>query len=336
MNRARVTVCIPAYDRPEFLREALESLCDQGLGRDEYVVAISDDASPTSLNDVVSSFEGKLQIEYQRNSTNLGHIANFEKAFSLAKTRYVSFLPHDDLISPGQLGRALAALDNHSGAVLVASLSLVQRYPGAMSTSLHGIGILPPGSATANYSEPYVWGQTEWMALALATTPLCMVGSVFHAETFNKCQSWKSFPLWHDRLMLAEMALHGRVISLPWIGGYYRVSDSQLSRQIWNTHAGQFVEASKFILRLCESANIPVIEFWIGRICKVPPKDRAIYLRMLSGALTSEVFKSMKRECEKKLGTRLHLGGRLDKLGVPRPVAEFLRAIDRFLTERLG
>jgi len=123
---------------------------------------------------------------------------------------------------------------------------------------------------------------------------------------------------------------------LPWIGGYYRVSDGQLSGQLWSPHAGEFVETSKFILRLCESANIPVIEFWIERICKVAPKDRPIYLRMLSGALTGEVFKTIKRECEKKLGTRLHLGGRLDRLRVPRPVADFLRAIDRFLAKRLG
>src|SRR5882672_8113159 len=100
-KKARITVCVPAYDRPEFLRETLDSLRDQGLGRDEYIVAIYDDASPTLLEEVAAGFEDKLQIEYQRNHTNLGHIANFERAFSQIRTPYVSFLPHDDLIAPG-------------------------------------------------------------------------------------------------------------------------------------------------------------------------------------------------------------------------------------------
>lgn len=332
MNSARITICIPAYNRPEFLREALASLCDQGLERDDYVIAISDDASPTPLSPIISQFERKLRIVHHRNAINLGHIANFEKAFRLAQTRYISFLPHDDLIAPGQLGRALSALERDPAAVLVASLTVCQQYPGALDSRPHGAFLR--GSSRASYAEPYVWDRTEWMALALTTTPLSIVGSVFHAETFTRCQQWKSFPVWHDRLMLGEMGLQGRVISLPWIGGYYRVSDSQLSSRLIVTNRNEFVDTSKLILHLCELANIPVIEFWIGHVCEAGSEERSLYLNMLNNALGGEVFENIKKECERRLKTRLHLGGRLARMGIPEPVAQVLRRIDRLITGR--
>lgn len=332
MTTAKLTVCIPAYDQPRLLHEALASLCDQGLPRDQYVVAISDDASPTSLREVVASFEQQLQILYRRNDTNLGHIANFDTALQMAATEYVGFLPHDDLVAPGQLGRAVALLDHDPATVLVASLVLCQRYPGALDSKPHGIFLR--GRARATYAEPYRWDQAEWMALALTTTPLSMVGSVFRTETFKRCQHWKSFPLWHDRLMMAEMGLHGRVTSLPWIGGYYRVGDSQLSARLWTTDLKEFTSVTQLLLDLCVSNGIPVAEFWIEQICQAQPDERVMYLQMIKAALPSGMFLEIKSRSEERLQTRLHLGGRLDRLGIPQPIAALLRGIDRFVAGR--
>src|SRR5437879_44475 len=115
MNEAKLTVCIPAYNREDFLRDALASLCDQGLQRDEYVVAISDDASPTPLESVIAPFKENLQIVYDRSNVNIGHIANFERVFHLARTPYVSLLPHDDVMAPGHLARVLPLIEENPG-----------------------------------------------------------------------------------------------------------------------------------------------------------------------------------------------------------------------------
>jgi glycosyltransferase involved in cell wall biosynthesis len=328
-HHARLAVCIPAYNQPGFLHEAMTSLCDQGLSRHEYVVVVSDDASPAPLRAVAASFEDRLQVVYHRNATNLGHIANYEKSWHLVEAPYISFLPHDDLIAPGQLGRALTAIEQEPPAVLVASLALCQSYPGAADTRLQGTFLR--GAATANYAERYAWGQSEWMALALAATPLSIVGSVFRAETFARCQQWKSFPLWHDRLMLAEMGLLGSVVSLPWIGGYYRTGGWQLSGQLWKTDMKEFVEVSTVILRWCDAAGIPVIEFWVDQICQSQPQERVVYLQMLATALPRGVFDDIKHRSEMRLQTRLHLGGRLDRIGVPRPISSMLKGVERFL-----
>ena len=328
MSHARITVCIPAYNQPGFLREALSSLCDQGLDRSEYVVAISDDASPTSLKWVGKAFEGRLQIVYRRNASNIGHLANFEEASRLADTPYISFLPHDDLIAPGQLGRALGALAAKPGAVLVSSLVLCQKHPGAIDTAVHGMFLR--GASAGRFEEPYLWDTAEWLALASVTTPLSIVGSVFQADVFRRCERWRAFPIWHDRLMLAEMGLHGRVISLPWIGGHYRVSGGQLSGQLWQKDLRELLDSSVSILAMCEAAGVRVADFWVDHICEAPTMERLPYLRLLHRGLPQELFDDIKARCERRLQKRLPMG-RLDRLGMPKPVADAVRWLDRRL-----
>jgi glycosyltransferase involved in cell wall biosynthesis len=328
-----LTVCVPAYNQPEFLRDALNSLCDQGLHRDQYLVAISDDASPTPLDGVVDSFRDRLQIVYCRHAANVGHLRNFEHTLSMSATPFVSFLPHDDLVTPGHLGRALRAIVNAPQCGLIASLILCQRFPGSLDTQPHGI--FPQGAERSRFGEPYRWLAAEWMALGLITTPLSMVGSIFRREVFAKCRQWLSFPLWHDRLMLAEMGLHADVISLPWIGGHYRVSANQLSGQLWQNQREEFLSASLAILAACRAAGVGVEEFWIDRICTADRADRLTYLQLLSAALPSGDYDRIKSACEARLQVRLHTS-RLDRLGLPRPVAAAVRSLNQFLGSRLG
>src|SRR5262245_45350502 len=283
MSTPRLAICIPAYKHPDFLREALASLCDQGLSPDDYVVAIADDGSPTPLADVVDSFRARLPIVYQRHDRNIGHLANWDSAWQLVDAPYISFLAHDDVVAPGHFARALAAIDADPATVLVSSLILCQGHPGALNTHPHGV--LLRGSAGASFSTPYRWDRAEWMALALVTTPNSVIGSVFRTAVFRRCHAWKAFPIWHDRLMLGEMGLHGAVVTLPWIAGHYRTGDWQLSGRLWQPDMTEFRKATEVVLGWCEANGIAVIPFWVDHICAAPARDRLLYLQMLRGAL---------------------------------------------------
>lgn len=330
---ARLTVCIPAFNQPALLRETLTSLCDQGLSREDYVVAVSDDASPMRLGDVADEFAERLQIVYDRSPENIGHLKNFERASRLTDTPFLSFLSHDDVISPGHLARALALLEERPDTVLAASLVLCQRHPGALGTYLHGHMLR---GRKASFTAPYDWDRTEWMSLALVGTPLSIVGSVFRADAFRACTEWHAFPLWHDRLMMGEMGLRGRIVSLPWIAGHYRVGEFQLSGALWTNDRSEFKAVTDVVLQMCAGHGIAVEEFWVEQICDADPGARIDYLHMLHGALHEPRYDAIKHRAEQRLGVRLHLGGRLDRLGVPRPVADWLRTIDRVVIRRQG
>lgn len=326
-----LTVCIPAYNQPALLHDTLTSLLDQGLHRDDYVVAISDDASTVPIADVAAAFRDRLHIVYDRNPQNIGHIKNWERSSQLTTTRYLSFLSHDDIVAPGHLRRALDVIESRPDVVLVPSLMLVQPYPGAPEAYVHGTFLTPE---KASFTQPYEWDRTEWMALSLTGTPLSIIGGIFDAATFRKCDAWRGFPLWHDRLMLAEMGIHGNVVSLPWIGGYYRVGSFQLSGQLWTNDRREFREVSNVVLELSRHANLPVVDYWIDRICAASPEQRTTYLRMLSTSLTAPQFASIRGTCEQRLSTRLPLT-RLERLRVPPALANLVRELDRVIASKL-
>ncbi|HYB94362.1 MAG TPA: glycosyltransferase family 2 protein [Vicinamibacterales bacterium] len=328
---ARLTVCIPAYNRPDFLRDALHSLCDQGLSREDYRVVVVDDASPVPLQGVVSDFADRLDIAYERNHRNLGHLANFERAAQLAETPWLSLLSHDDVVSPGHLGRCVSVIESRPDVSMVASLILCHRYPGAPDTRAQGLFLR---RQAASYTTIYQWERAEWMALALVGTPLSMIGSVLSVAALAQCARWKTYPVWHDRMMLAEMALHGEVISLPWIGGYYRVGEGQLSHQLWANGMDEFRAASDGVLEMCAEHGIAVTDYWVTVITGAPAEDRILYLTLLHQAVARDTYLSIKGRCEEALQQRLHLGGRLDRLGLPTPLINALRSFDRRVIRR--
>jgi len=327
----KLAVCIPAYNQPDFLREALTSLCDQGLDRDAYVVAIADDASPTPLAPVIDEFRGRLQIVYHRHQQNGGHLANWDAAWQLVEAPLISFLAHDDVVAPGHFGRALTAIEHDREAVLVSSLVLCQSHPGALNT--HQQGVLLRGAAGASFLRPYQWDRDEWLALSLVATPNSIVGSVFRRDAFRQCREWLAYPIWHDRLMLAEMGLHGRVLTLPWIAGAYRTGDWQLSGRIWQPDMSEFKKATAAVMAWCAANGIDVIRFWVDHICAAADSERLLYLQMVQGALEPAAFESIKKTCETRLQTRLALG-RLERLGIPAPLVALLRSVDRRLLHR--
>jgi glycosyltransferase involved in cell wall biosynthesis len=327
LNSARVTVCIPTYDRAHFLHQALHSLCDQSLARHEYVVAISDNCSNDQTPDVVAEYRDRLQISYHRNPETVSHRENWGVVTALCETPYLAFLPDDDLLAPGQLGRALSAFDAHEGAVLVASLAVGQRYPGELGSHVRGMFLR--ATPQTSYSEPYLWDTTEWLALALVRPPLSLVGSVLQCEALRRCEIYKRYQLTGDRLLLAEMALHGDVLSLPWIGGYRRLGEHQIYRQSKDSHEHESDWATRDVLDLCEKQNLPVLEFWVDQVCLSTPTQRKRYLSWLRQALPSHMYAGIQDAIEAKSGTKP--AARLDRWGIPRRLAGSLRAVYNYL-----
>jgi hypothetical protein len=111
------------------------------------------------------------------------------------------------------------------------------------------------------------------------------------------------------------------------------VSGGQLSGQLWKQHSAEFRSASDLILALAAGANLPVIDFWVDHLCTVPADERAVYLRLLQTAVSQAQFTGIRRACEKRLRTRLPLT-RLERLRVPRPLADLVRGLDRALAGR--
>ena len=88
-----VSVVIPTHNRPEYLREAIQSALGQSHRNLEVLVL--DDAGPAHNGEVAASFRDE-RIRYIRHESNQGIFANNLAGFRLARGKYVADLNDDD------------------------------------------------------------------------------------------------------------------------------------------------------------------------------------------------------------------------------------------------
>src|SRR5581483_5315849 len=118
-NRPKLSILVPAYNRPDMLSECLDSLASAPADCEILVV---DDCSPTDLSATVARFsEQDPRISFVRNETNLGPTKNFNKAISLARGSCFCILGDDETVLPGNFEKKLAILDAHPEVGLVYS-----------------------------------------------------------------------------------------------------------------------------------------------------------------------------------------------------------------------
>ena len=118
MDHANVTVGIPTYNRPQWLREAIESVLAQSYTR--FRIIVSDNASTDETPDVVRSF-GDRRITYVRSERNVGPVANMNRLIGLADTKYFVILPDDDFFYGGYLEAAVGLFERFEGLGVVHS-----------------------------------------------------------------------------------------------------------------------------------------------------------------------------------------------------------------------
>lgn len=88
-----ISVIIPTYNRPDYLKEAIASVVGQTYRNLEIIV--SDDCSHQSPEPIVEAFQDS-RIRLRRNSKNLGVGLNSTHGFTEATGKYVASLNDDD------------------------------------------------------------------------------------------------------------------------------------------------------------------------------------------------------------------------------------------------
>jgi Glycosyl transferase family 2 len=107
----RVTICIPTYDRTQWLARAIESSLAQTFG--DLVVEVHDDATPGEMvAEVVARFDDP-RLRYVRHERNAGIVGNFTRSLLGADGEYVLQLGDDDEAEPTLVEATVAALDAH-------------------------------------------------------------------------------------------------------------------------------------------------------------------------------------------------------------------------------
>lgn len=98
-NPLKISVCIPQYNRIDFLKIALKEIEVQTYNNIE--ICIADDASTDNTKEEIEELKKKYKfpISYHRFETNQGYDRNLRKSMELASGDYCFILGNDDSLS---------------------------------------------------------------------------------------------------------------------------------------------------------------------------------------------------------------------------------------------
>ena len=89
-----VSICIPAYKRPDFLIRLLDSINIQTFK--DFEVIVTDDSSDDSVSSLLRRYENTFNVRYYKNSRPLGTPANWNAAIGLSKGEWIKLMHDDD------------------------------------------------------------------------------------------------------------------------------------------------------------------------------------------------------------------------------------------------
>ncbi|QSX32685.1 glycosyltransferase family 2 protein [Shewanella avicenniae] len=120
-----ISICIPSYNRVEFLYPLLDSVYSQvgDFNQNEFEVVICEDVSP-QRDQIIKAFNSYVEaksIDNARlclNTVNLGYDKNLRNCIESAKGKYCMILGNDDLLNVGALEKVISTLKKEPEIVL--------------------------------------------------------------------------------------------------------------------------------------------------------------------------------------------------------------------------
>lgn len=229
-----VSIGLPVYNGEDFLEDAIRSVLAQT--HDDLELVICDNASTDRTAEICRDCAaGDRRIRLFRNDENLGAALNYNRVFAESRGRYFKWLAHDDRLLPTYVASTVATLEARPDAVMCHSVVDF---------------IDPAGRRLGTYTSSMSGGDSAEVAERFAAVVLqshacvdffgmfrhaALVGSELHG-TYHGA----------DRVLLAQLALRGRLLQLPMPlvemrehpNRYTRKHGSVRARQRWHDSRG--------------------------------------------------------------------------------------------------
>jgi glycosyltransferase involved in cell wall biosynthesis len=114
----KVSICIPTYNRSNYLIYSVNSVLQQTYK--DFELIICDDASSDNTPAIVSQWQDE-RVRYIRHPQNIKRCRNMRSGFEAATGEYFLKFDDDDAIAPEFLEKTVAILDRHSEVDFVCS-----------------------------------------------------------------------------------------------------------------------------------------------------------------------------------------------------------------------
>lgn len=115
MKNELVSIVIPTYKRPIYLKRCIESVLNQTYSNIEIIVV--DDNNPDTIDrrdteSLMSQFLEEKRITYVKHDHNKNGSAARNTGWRLSKGRFITYIDDDDVIAPTKIQKQVECLEN--------------------------------------------------------------------------------------------------------------------------------------------------------------------------------------------------------------------------------
>ena len=94
-----ITIAIPTYKRPKYLKQAIDSAVNQKNVNINYDIIVVNNDPETDMSYIENQYKSSaVSVSFFTNDHNLGMLGNVNRCVELARGKYISFLHDDDLL----------------------------------------------------------------------------------------------------------------------------------------------------------------------------------------------------------------------------------------------
>jgi glycosyltransferase involved in cell wall biosynthesis len=202
---ARVTVGIPVYNGEDMIDECLSCLQQQTFK--DFKVIICDNASTDRTVEICKSYtERDERFVLVQNEENVGHEANFRKAFALCDSEFFTWRADDDYSSKDYLEKLFDVISSNKDIDLAAP-SVITRYAHDRYTLISTASLYPDLPKIDAYKKTMMNYHASWFY------------GLWRREALKRVVStiWEEFPFAYarDHLTVLHPLLNGKIAVCP-------------------------------------------------------------------------------------------------------------------------
>ena len=228
MEKPLVSVVIPAYNRPDTLKIAIDSVLEQTYPNIEVIIC--DDSSDNRVQEMLIPYlDSFSNIKYHKNERNL-FLENWHKCYNLATGEYINYLMDDDVFHKEKISKMMYFFNEFDNITLVTSYRQTIDQFGQY---------LPPLWATVSlYNETRILDGKELGDIALSQG-LNVIGEpttvLFRKKDLSEpfgVYKGKQYSLINDLAAWLSLLSKGKAVYISEALSYFRLHPDQNSNKM--------------------------------------------------------------------------------------------------------
>lgn len=238
MKNPLVSVVIPAYNRPDTLKIAINSVLEQTYPNIEIIIC--DDSTDNRVQEMLAPYlDSSFPIKYYKNERNL-FLENWHKCFDLASGKFINYLMDDDVFHKEKIAKMIYFYNEFDNITLVTSYRQTINESG---------DFLPPIRATAKlYEETRILDGKILGNIAL-THCLNVIGEpttvLFKKQDLTEpfgVFKGKQYSLINDLAAWLSLLSKGKAVYIPEALSYFRLHPNQNNNKMGLTVFSQWLD----------------------------------------------------------------------------------------------